>query len=794
MYNLTGGELAVSGTSTIGYRGSGWFLHSDGSHRARTLAVGAGDSGTYELSGGELSVATTTTVGPTEVIGVAGDFIHAGGVHRAHDLVIGDLDLPVTTGEYRLGGGPDDPSLEVAQTTTVGRSGQGVFQHESGSHSANALILADGPDSSGSYSLTAGLLSLGEALTVGRSGSGELVQNGGRVQVHPGATGSAGLMTVGATGSGTYELLGGDLEVSGDLRVGDAGQGTFFQGAGTVAVSSHLVLGKDADGSGTYIQSGGTVTTLAETLGARGAGRLELGGGSHTVVGGLVVGGTADPGGAFTPGAGGVVSMTGGVLAADGEVLVAALFEQDGGTHESGSLLLNGGTYIQRGGTHDTGPLQIGAGGVYELHGGTLAASVERNEGRFEQVGGSHEALSLTNAETGTYVLHPGQRLELLEMENDGYFELRGAYGAQAVLDVWGGSIEIGHDGIVAVHNAAQIIGAVTIDDGRLEFHETAESFVMGDVNIEPQGFMDLPSAGAGAGQMVYVYGDVRLSHEYHGDRWDPGSIDIVQSDLYVYGDVFDQGDISLSDGVLQVSGTLHVGLNGVVRASGGVVHCTDVRLEGGLWLDPSTAELGRLTVAETGTIHGVLGDEVLIKGHFINGSRQGEAWDTSEAALILTGAGLRTLALAGEDRGDFLSGLEDNFAWGRLTIEEGVQVLFTDGNPDNAGTALYVGVLDIQDRSAIDVEDLLIASFLGDASLYYDPTRQENAYLAGLSYAFAQGAGGLKPAFVPLPASAWLFLSALAGVGGIRGGHRRGAGRAKGSDPLQSARFALAG
>lgn len=66
--------------------------------------------------------------------------------------------------------------------------------------------------------------------------------------------------------------------------------------------------------------------------------------------------------------------------------------------------------------------------------------------------------------------------------------------------------------------------------------------------------------------------------------------------------------------------------------------------------------------------------------------------------------------------------------------MEPGVDILLIDGNADNEGTALYVGVLLIEDRDQIDVANLKLLSFSGEANMYYNPHRPENAYLGGLT------------------------------------------------------------
>lgn len=89
------------------------------------------------------------------------------------------------------------------------------------------------------------------------------------------------------------------------------------------------------------------------------------------------------------------------------------------------------------------------------------------------------------------------------------------------------------------------------------------------------------------------------------------------------------------------------------------------------------------------------------------------------------------------------------------------MEVEFTDGNPENDGTALYVGALDIKDRTLIDPENLQVLPFFGDAHIYYDPALPENDYLGGLTYVFADGAGTLTAQILE-PATIWLIVSVL--------------------------------
>lgn len=151
------------------------------------------------------------------------------------------------------------------------------------------------------------------------------------------------------------------------------------------------------------------------------------------------------------------------------------------------------------------------------------------------------------------------------------------------------------------------------------------------------------------------------------------------------------------------------------------------------------------LTVDAEGWISAVRGDEFVIGQDFFNHSQRDLLWKTDQSRLIFSGDGPHVLTLPSEDRGLTPFGFWNNFAWGELIVEPGVDLVLTDGDTTNQGTALYVGVLQIEDRDQIDFANRRLLSVVGDANVYYDPRREENAYLDGQTYTFADGSGMLQ-------------------------------------------------
>jgi len=106
---------------------------------------------------------------------------------------------------------------------------------------------------------------------------------------------------------------------------------------------------------------------------------------------------------------------------------------------------------------------------------------------------------------------------------------------------------------------------------------------------------------------------------------------------------------------------------------------------------------------------------------------------------------------------GSAREGYDDNFAWGALSLGTGVALELLDGNPLNAGAALYVGLFELADGIG------QLASITGNIDIFYDAALAGNGYLAGGSYAL--GGGGFLQAVVPGPSSAWLFVSGIIGL-----------------------------
>jgi hypothetical protein len=135
-----------------------------------------------------------------------------------------------------------------------------------------------------SYTLAGGSLSNGtnttSQISVGYASAASFNQTGGLANV-------LSFLTVGdqSTGSGTYSISGGTLNLTGanpTLWVSFAGTGTFNQTGGTVTTPT-LTLADQLTGNGTYLISDGSLGATTAAIGLRGNGHFVQTGGTVTI-------------------------------------------------------------------------------------------------------------------------------------------------------------------------------------------------------------------------------------------------------------------------------------------------------------------------------------------------------------------------------------------------------------------------------------------------------------------------------------------------------------------------------
>ena len=305
--------------------------------------------------------------------------------------------LNLTGGDFYSGGGFEGPAERG--DVIIGFNGTGHFTQTGGTHNLDVfgLYLGYNAGSSGTYDLDGGDLiaycptaGISTIVYVGLGGVGIFNQTGG--------TNDAERVYLGAdlTGSGTYNLDGGELIVHDEL-VGPVGQGVFNQTGGTNTVGFFLTLGGGPDGNGTFNLSGGSLSAVGEDIGRYGTGLLSQSGGTNDSGAYLYIG-------RFS-GSDGTYELDDGTLDAYEEFIGydgTGLFRQTGGENTVTKYGLNLG--------HNSG-----SSGTYELSGGILSAAGEtigdKGTGHFTQDGGTNSIATLRlalNGGDGTYVLNDG--------------------------------------------------------------------------------------------------------------------------------------------------------------------------------------------------------------------------------------------------------------------------------------------------------------------------------------------------------------------------------------------------
>lgn len=378
-YNLSGGDLNGGSNSLvyIGYSGAGTFTQTNGSVRLENdlyMANSTFSTGTYIMSGNnsQLRIASNKRL----TVGYAGTaaFNQSGGYTLTTFLNIGDG--TTAWGTYTLSGGVLDvgnaASFSYAQMV-IGNSGHGNFNQSGGTVYVNSpnvaspgLYIGNNSGSAGTYTLSGtGLLESYNRTYVGSEGDGRFIQSGG-------TNNSAQLYVGSGSGVGEYQLSGSGIVNAGTVLA--VQNGTFNQTGGTVNVGTLLsIVQPDQTGqlsiTGTYNMNGGTINTHGVELVVRvngTGGVFNQTAGVHNVTGLLAVG---DFGG-LVPGTSSVYNLTGGTLTVN-----PSIFDYPNGgadTSLDGLRLENGGTIV---GGASAGTFN----GKLSLKGGVIAGTFRNN-------------------------------------------------------------------------------------------------------------------------------------------------------------------------------------------------------------------------------------------------------------------------------------------------------------------------------------------------------------------------------------------------------------------------------
>jgi hypothetical protein len=326
----------------------------------------ASGTGTFSMSADTL-VATTENVGDSGAgSNGSGTFNESGGLNSISNFGLFLGYNATDKGFYNLSSG----ALTVTNSSEiVGNNGTGILNQSGGTSttgSGNNLYLGFNSGSTGTYILSNGSLSAGATEIVGDSGTGLFNQSGGANTI----TGGSSLLYLGFNGdtTGTYTLSAGSLSVAANEIVGHLGTGIFNQtgGTNTISNSSNLNIGNLSGSTGTYTLSGGALSVaLNELVGNGGVGIFNQSGGTNTITGpdNLYLGNSSGSTGTYTLSGTGSLVVTGGI---GGEFV---------GLNGKGIFNQSGGTNIVSGGFNLDIAANGGSTGTYTLSGGLASVS-----------------------------------------------------------------------------------------------------------------------------------------------------------------------------------------------------------------------------------------------------------------------------------------------------------------------------------------------------------------------------------------------------------------------------------
>ncbi len=690
------------------------------------------NNGNYLLSGGELWT-QKLYIGVDN--GSRGLFRQTSGITTAREDVYVGVE-PGSTGTFLMEGGV----FWALRSLFVGEQGRGhVVQRGGALVVFDELSVGHGSSGVGTFRMDGGNL-WSESTKVGDHGEGSFE--------HWGGTHETGSLTVGSAAPGSYLLRGtGELR-AGSEYIGYVATGTFTQRGGANRVTDLYVGGPEllpflAPGKGTYSLRQGTLSARDVTVGWDGEGEFSQRGGEASLSGTLHLG--------RNPGSNGAYTLRGGTLETESVVVGNAgtgSFDHRDGTNNLRSSLILGlsgeGSYtLSSPGTLSAQDEIIGFGG----QGNFIHRSGTNDVGDSLFLGKDPGGRGVYRLSSGTLTAHH----ERIGENGSGYFiqtggenRVTGSLGL-ACGDSSSGEYRLNGGSLVS---ASLKVGANGIFTQRGGIFRTGPLTNFGEVNLR---------AGT-----VEVSGDIANKRS--------GRLNIFH-DVTFPGNTTNEGTIKTTGATVTWGGTF--------------------TNHGAYISDPSRQTFNNLVVGESGYLVGYSQDLFTILGDLEIHSTQNQLWNTDRAILKFMTAyqsdelnpGLHNFWIPGEDWGP-VSGA-GNFRWGTLIVE-GVTVNLLDGNPQNQGSALYVGKIQ---GLQIDQENLTILNIYGAAgfNLYYQPSL--NPELQGLTYRLSGQAGGwllpiglqgptgpggnltdsqvsLAVAQTPVPASILLLGSGLLGLG----------------------------
>ena len=654
LYEISGGTLESSdgdATLRIGQQGRGSFTQTGGS-----VSLGQGDlyagvnhtaTGSYALSG--KSILSTRD----EYLGVygSGTFTQGGGMHH----VAGEIFLGHQSGgngAYTLSGGILSTAGE-----TIGLFGEGSVTQTNGTHSIGQdLVMGSETGSVGAYTMTGGTLDLtgsGTTLAVGKAGQGLFYHSSGSVDLDD------DILSVGGAADVTSEYhLSGTGELTAQRQyIGDTGLGAFYQSGSTNTVTELISLGQNIGGNGTYYMTGGT---LASSNGSVNLSVGQKGTGTFTHSGGMVDLGTGALYAGTLMGAQGTYTLGGrGNLLADTQyigVYGSGLVSQRGGTNLVGQSITLGdqsgsrGTYEMTAGslTFATGDLSA------PVYGADLVVG-SYGEGLFAQSGGTVTLgtgtlyLGRYKGGEGTYTLSGTGVLTAAHISNKGSFDHSGGtISSSAYFDNFGtfqysggtfngyfhqraaGSFSLSESTTFTAGQGAINDGILQISDDRT-FNANGTGLVNNNQVILSAGTLGGTGAIANSGQ-ISGYGTINAD----GGLSNTGTIVLNSGTSIVDSQVTNAENAGFEVRVGKAVFTDDVTNTGLFKTTdASVVFEAGFFNNGTYYSDPSSQTFADLTVGKSGVIMGLTSKDLFqVSNDFLNYSIQSGTWNTAGAYL----------------------------------------------------------------------------------------------------------------------------------------------------------------
>jgi hypothetical protein len=473
-YSLSGNSSSLlAGYEVLGEGGNSTFFQSAGSNRIAGGAASAffiiGENGsncTYSLSGsGSLVVDSggpdSLNESDSEGISNTATFTQSGGTHAIGNATNAATSLSID-GTYSLSGTasltaygdvPIGGSLNIAGgsmtvTGTLSLHDGGVVTQTAGSvHIAGTLT-----NTIGTYNLSqTGNLNVDVLETIGDHDgfTATFAQSGGTHTV--GSTAANGSLIIGNFSSDSaarnlYTLSGGSLIVHGDVQVpGAGGSGTLNISGGTMTVTGNLQLGANGvitqtAGSPitatTLTQSGGTLTVSSLTLGSGGVSTFNQTAGAATVTGTFLQSGGTFNGVSITNGPTSSFTYTGGSftgrLISQGNATINAPFPFTAHFSPSNGIENDGTFTILQSNTVTAGGAGLDNSGTFTMNGTLNGAAVTNQSTGSFNVNGTIGSPVTNNGQMSV----PSTALLLMSggaLTNSGTFTGNGSFFAGAI-------------------------------------------------------------------------------------------------------------------------------------------------------------------------------------------------------------------------------------------------------------------------------------------------------------------------------------------------------------------------